>query len=191
MGLYLYAFNVINVNRMNNGIGGKVGLIKELRHTFGLGLKEAKDIADELGNKGATTRELTVLLTHEACDMLRSVYGVDVRIVRSVEFTNTSEVEIPMVYAIFKNSDTTEGRGPMVLDSIFANRTAAVEYADAQPGIMGRRGKWSEEKYGDWEIREMPLFSLAEQKNAAVIAEQKARALSKLTPFERKLLGLE
>lgn len=44
------------------------------------------------------------------------------------------------VYAVYKNLDMTEGRGPMVLDKIFLNREDAWEFANKQPGIMGRSG---------------------------------------------------
>lgn len=41
------------------------------------------------------------------------------------------------VYLIFKNSDMTEGRGPMVLDRVMGNKAEAIQYALDQPGVMG------------------------------------------------------
>jgi hypothetical protein len=32
-----------------------------------------------------------------------------------------------------------------------------VAYIDSQPGVQGRRAKWSEYKFGDWEIRELSV----------------------------------
>lgn len=42
-----------------------------------------------------------------------------------------------IVFAVYKNSDMTEGRGPMVLDKLFLVRKMAVEYANSQKGVMG------------------------------------------------------
>jgi hypothetical protein len=57
------------------------------------------------------------------------------------------------IYLVFRNSDMTEGRGPMIFDSAFLSKKKAEEYVDEKPGVMGRKMKWSERKYGDWEIR--------------------------------------
>lgn len=95
------------------------------------------------------------------------------------------------VYLTYKNSDTTEGRGPMVLDSIFLHRKDAAEYIDQQPGIMGCMGKWSEEKYGDWQINEMDVYESFVDMKTITLAKEKAVALSKLTPKERQILGLQ
>jgi len=59
------------------------------------------------------------------------------------------------IFVAFKNSDMTEGRGPMIIDEMFMEREDAVNYIDSKPGVMGRRAKWSEEKYGDWMIKEL------------------------------------
>lgn len=94
------------------------------------------------------------------------------------------------VWLVHKNSDTTEGRGPMVLDCIFLYKEDAAKYIDHQPGLMGRKGKWSEEEYGDWTMKETEVYdSFVDMKN---ITERKAKvaALAKLTPKEKELLGL-
>lgn len=51
-----------------------------------------------------------------------------------------------------RNSDMTEGRGPMVMDSVWLDKQKANDYIDKQQGIMGRKLKWSEEDYGDWRV---------------------------------------
>ena len=62
------------------------------------------------------------------------------------------------IYVTYRNSDTTEGRGPMVSHKAFVDEQKAIDYIDTQPGIMGRMAKWSEEKYGDWEIRSLNVI---------------------------------
>jgi len=58
------------------------------------------------------------------------------------------------IYLVFRNSDMTEGRGPMVFDSAFIKKENANNYVDTKPGVMGRKVKWSEERYGDWVVEE-------------------------------------
>lgn len=95
-----------------------------------------------------------------------------------------------IVYQTYRNSDDIEGRGPMVADLTFLHREHAERYIDEQPGIMGRLGKWSKEKYGDWIIKSIEVidFDIVEQgiKNT----ELKMKALAKLTDEEKELLGL-
>ena len=64
------------------------------------------------------------------------------------------------VYLTRKNKDMTEGRGPMVLDKCFLHEEHAKKYIDTRPGVMGWRCKWSEQKYGDWEV--IPLEVIEE-----------------------------
>lgn len=89
-------------------------------------------------------------------------------------------------YQTRRNADTTEGRGPMVNDRAFVHYKDAAAYIDEQPGVMGRRSKWSECEYGDWDIQEVKAltgpFDVSEDK--------RKKALAKLTDEERKLLGL-
>jgi hypothetical protein len=66
------------------------------------------------------------------------------------------------VYMTRKNADMNEGMGPMVNDVCFEHRDDAVKYIDRQQGVMGRKppsGKWSTEKYGDWDIVEIEVHS--------------------------------
>lgn len=62
------------------------------------------------------------------------------------------------VYLARRNADMTEGRGPMLIDLCFLHRDDAVKYIDNQSGVMGRRFKWSEQKYGDWDIVELDVM---------------------------------
>ena len=59
------------------------------------------------------------------------------------------------VFIVRRNADSTEGRGPMVLDSVWRSRKKAAAYIDGQPGVMGIREKWSEKEFGDWTIEEV------------------------------------
>ena len=95
-----------------------------------------------------------------------------------------------VAYVAFKNADGTEGRGPMVPVKGFDNKQAADDYIDAQPGVMGRREKWSAQAYGDWQVRTFYLFSTAEEALAAEQDDRRKAALKKLTDEEKKLLGL-
>ncbi len=42
------------------------------------------------------------------------------------------------VFAVYRNSDMTEGRGPMVLDSLWWEWAEAVDYINGRRGVMGR-----------------------------------------------------
>ena len=91
-------------------------------------------------------------------------------------------------YQTRRISDMTEGRGHMINDLAFANYDDAADYINSQPGVMGRRVKWTESKYdGDWDIQTVNVLLGPFDPNAAA----KAKALAKLSPEERKLLGLE
>lgn len=47
-------------------------------------------------------------------------------------------MKIHKVFAVYANADMTEGRGPMVLDSLWWTEEGAWEYANRQRGVMGR-----------------------------------------------------
>lgn len=95
-----------------------------------------------------------------------------------------------VVYATLYNADTCEGRGPMVIDKVFSNRRDAAAYIDNKPGVMGRRGKWSEEKYGDWKIEEYPVFDCLAEARQSDEKIKKEKALAKLTEEDKRALGL-
>lgn len=88
-----------------------------------------------------------------------------------------------IVYLTKKNSDTVEGRGPMIVDCGFTNRKDAEDYIDPKPGIMGRTSEkgWSKEKYGDWEIEELMVFENLSEKTQYDDGHVKRAALAKLT----------
>lgn len=95
-----------------------------------------------------------------------------------------------VVYTVYRNSDMTEGRGPMVLDCAFTKEKYANEYIDTKCGVMGRKAKWSEEQYGDWEVRPITVldYSVVEEKYKK--ERIKFEALKKLTEKEKEALGL-
>lgn len=95
-----------------------------------------------------------------------------------------------IIYQTNRNSDTTEGRGPMVPDLAFTKRSLAETYIDGQPGVQGRTGKWSQEKYGDWNISEVEVLDELPENIEKKKQEIRKRALNKLTDEERKVLGL-
>lgn len=95
------------------------------------------------------------------------------------------------IYQTCHIADMDEGRGPMVPGPAFLNRQHAVEYIDAQTGVMGRRAKWSTESYGDWQVREIEVH---EHSLIDAVKEReriKAAALKKLSALERNVLGLQ
>jgi hypothetical protein len=96
------------------------------------------------------------------------------------------------VFIVKRNSDTNEGRGPMVIDSIWDEgaEDAAIEYMDKQPGVQGRRGKWSTEKYGDWTIEKVVVQTSADDMLAVKQEKIRQGALRKLTSIEREALGV-
>ena len=90
------------------------------------------------------------------------------------------------VYCVYKNADMTEGRGPMLLDSIWASRALAEDYMDCHFGVMGRQERWSKSTSGDWEVREFRVRS--EKYDPIKIIRE--GALAKLSVEEKEALGL-
>jgi hypothetical protein len=41
----------------------------------------------------------------------------------------------------------------MVPDKAFFHKKHAADYIDSRPGVMGRKGKWSEGENGDWTMK--------------------------------------
>ena len=66
----------------------------------------------------------------------------------------------------------------------------STEYVIQQRHFLFRRGKWSEEKFGDWEIREVKVLDYSVVEAQRREEEIKERALGKLTVEEMKVLGL-
>ena len=93
------------------------------------------------------------------------------------------------IWQSYRNADDIEGRGPMVPDLAFLHKEHAERYIDEQPGVMGRRFKWSQSPYGDWTIK--PIEVIDYDVTEEGIKKTKARmALAKLTDEEKEILGL-
>lgn len=71
------------------------------------------------------------------------------------------------IYLARKNADGTEGRGPMVTEAAFTNRSDANSFIDKKPGVMGRVSEkgWSNEKYGDWDVVPLIVFDSVHEYN--------------------------
>ena len=95
-----------------------------------------------------------------------------------------------IIYMTRSNADMTEGRGPMTNEIAFLNREDAANYIDNQPGVMGRRLKWSEEKYGDWEIVEISVQEGPYDAQQVLKEKAMKKLKSSLTAEEIKALGL-
>lgn len=98
------------------------------------------------------------------------------------------------VFASYRNSDTTEGRGPMVVDKVFTKETDAYAYINGQTGVMGRspsqfgQNGWAQ--MGDWTVKSIDVYESLDEASTAHTEALKAKALAKLTPAERRALGL-
>jgi len=95
------------------------------------------------------------------------------------------------IWQTYRNSDEIEGKGPMVLDLTFLHKEHAERYIDEQPGVMGKRFKWSTKKYGDWMIKEVDVIDFDIIEKGELDYKLKMRALSKLTDEEKQVLGLQ
>jgi hypothetical protein len=82
------------------------------------------------------------------------------------------------IFLVRANADTTEGRGPMVPVCATLERPIADAYITTQWGGLGLH-----------DVIELPLYSITNPP-PTVRDEARARALSKLSPEERELLGL-
>ncbi len=93
------------------------------------------------------------------------------------------------IYGTYKNSDEMDGRGPMILVTLIADHNEAVKYIEAQPDAWGRQREWRGNRYGDWELREHPVFESVTEIDDYKPEDIKNRVLAKLTPEERRALG--
>lgn len=94
------------------------------------------------------------------------------------------------IYQTYYNADMTEGRGPMLPGPAFMSRQHADEYIDAQSGVMGRKEKWSVNKYGDWKVKSIEVHEHSLIAGAKERERIKIEALKKLSALEREALGL-
>lgn len=90
------------------------------------------------------------------------------------------------VYVVLRNSDLEEGRGPFVLDAVFANDTLAVQYAEEKFDYY-HHGAIAQ---GWARIATMPVFESTSEWRRLEREKIRAQALAKLTPEEREILGL-
>lgn len=98
------------------------------------------------------------------------------------------------IYAAFRNQDMTEGRGPMVIDRIFARESDAEEYILQQHGVMGRKpadyGEPSWAGMGDWEVKRLAVMESLDDIDTFNTQAARESALAKLTAEEKIALGL-
>lgn len=96
------------------------------------------------------------------------------------------------IYMVQKCSDMTEGRGGMVDVIAFETEEDAWTYANSQLGIMGRvpsTGDWRTHTGGsDWDVKTVEVWGAGEYSPEEEAKRQKI--LAKLTPEERKILGV-
>lgn len=95
-------------------------------------------------------------------------------------------------YVARRNADTTEGRGPMIPDAYFLNKKDAEAHIDPQEGVMGRKapsGRWSQERYGDWDIVEVEVHASLSEFQENRERQLREEALASLTPRQRRALG--
>jgi hypothetical protein len=95
------------------------------------------------------------------------------------------------IWQTYRNADDIEGRGPMVPDYAFLHKEHADRYIDEQPGVMGLRGQWSQQKFGDWSVKAIEVFDFDVIEAGLEKVKLRSKALSKLTPEEKLVLGLE
>jgi hypothetical protein len=87
-----------------------------------------------------------------------------------------------IAYVAMGNSDTVEGRGPMKPLAAFWNKTLAAKVSANEGGCMGQK----QEPH----VNEMPVFDDEADREEYKSGEAKRKALAKLTPQEKHILGL-
>lgn len=94
-------------------------------------------------------------------------------------------------YAAWRNSDMEEGKGPMVMDSVFTKEADAWAYVDTKEGVFGRKPEhgWQNSDMGDWTVK--PFYVKESVDDTAELAYLKRLndAYAKLTPAERNLIN--
>jgi hypothetical protein len=85
------------------------------------------------------------------------------------------------IYRAVRNADQCEGRGPLVSIAYFSEESDAKRAAKGQ-GVMG---------HGDGGVEVIHVFDSLKEWNVEKQQELKRQALNKLTPDERKALGVE
>jgi hypothetical protein len=103
------------------------------------------------------------------------------------------------IWVIQKNADMTEGRGPMIFTGIaFTKLEDAKEYISKQYGVMGTKGESPKQLFRDQNIwsanaHEAELVTVYDSLDSFKDDQDcidKLKALNKLSPREKELLGL-
>ena len=94
------------------------------------------------------------------------------------------------VYATWRNSDMIEGRGPMVMDKVFAVERDAQIYINMQEGISGRKPEhgWQNSEWGDWQVKRLYIREFLEDSEEYVRVQTLNNAYAKLTETEQRVL---
>lgn len=97
-------------------------------------------------------------------------------------------------YAVYVQTDTTEGRGGMNLDKVFTEVRFATSYVESIPDPWNHARTWKWEDgvgtYGHMKVRP---FEIIDKDLAVEVTERKAliaAARAKLTPEELEALGI-
>jgi hypothetical protein len=88
-----------------------------------------------------------------------------------------------IVYAAMGNRDTVEGRGGMKILAAFWDKAMAEEVSAIEGGCMGQKQK-------PW-VDEIPVFEDKADREEYASGETRRKALAKLTPADKLILGLE
>lgn len=101
------------------------------------------------------------------------------------------------VYLVYVESDTTEGKGPMVLKHIFAEEEHAVKWVTAQPDPWGQTTrvpayrKNGVYRFGHMEIRPTGVITEDISELEARRAALRETTLASLTSEQKWALGLD
>jgi hypothetical protein len=103
-------------------------------------------------------------------------------------------MKVLKLWACTANTDTTEGRGQKFTVCYTESQDKALEIVN-DPAFYGRYGVMGSKPYnnGEYDVEEETIIILEsiEEFKDLKVQQAKEAALKKLTPAERKLLGLE
>lgn len=92
------------------------------------------------------------------------------------------------VFVVMKNTDFTEGRGPMVIDRAYTNRTYAHDYIMAQEGIYGSPQRYEPkyDSYNGYSIRTLKVLDTPPEEERKHILEAE---LANIEAERKKILN--
>lgn len=99
-----------------------------------------------------------------------------------------------IAWATYRNSDMTEGRGPMVLDKVFIDESDAHAYINQKKGVSDRHPAqfgltdWQSSGMGDWKVEPLHIFENLVDAEVKVINDNLESAYAKLTPAEKSAI---